>query len=583
LLLLAAALLVMTAIVVGCGGTATTTTGATTATTAGAPGTTAAPATETTTAVTAAPTSDQPVLKIGIIGGSFPSLNPFAASDVPSKTAWQSMYGSLVGYEVATKEFKPEFAESWTVSPDGLTYTFKVRSGAVWSDGKPITSKDAAFTLNTMVSGLASGVTASWGPFVSTIAKAEAPDDTTLIVTLSGPSPQSLILANLSVIPLLPEQFWGPLAAGDGSALKTATMDPAKEDVVVAGPFTIEKLDIQGTTIFKRIDTFYGEKPLITGYGVQSLMNVDAAIQALKAGELDVVVNIPPSGAEPLAAAGNLETKGIGVAPCFFVINYSKDYAAHPELTNVKVRQAMNVAVDRAQICKVVFRDFGTPGGFMLPPVFVPEFMSAAAPVPAFDTAQANSILDGLGFAKGSDGIRVANGVKMDYTVLVGGGERVLGDRIFGILKQNFAEIGVNLTEEVLDNPYAAFFVGETAYKNYPMMVFPGVGIQPDPQGLLAYQTSMMLSRANFSGYSNPAYDELFKQQAVTADPAQRKALIDQMAAILQQDVVYVGLADIPNLVAWDKAWQNLEDLSGLSGWFDVRNNWAFNRLAKQQ
>jgi peptide/nickel transport system substrate-binding protein len=418
-----------------------------------------------------------------------------------------------------------------------------------------------------------------WGPQVSTIAKAEAPDDTTLVVTLSGPSPQALAL--LCEVPVLPEQFWGPLAAGDGSNLKTATMDPAKETVVVAGPFTIEKLDLQGATIFKRIDTFYGEKPLITGWGALTLTNVDAAITALKAGDIDALANIPPSATPALAGEADLVTQGVGTSPSFLVVNYSEKYTAHPELTDAKVRHAMELAVDRAQICKVVYRDFATPGGFVLTPPYAPKFVSAAAPVPAFDVAQANSILDGLGFAKGSDGIRVANGVKMDYTVLVEGGLRTIQDAVFGILKQSFAEIGVGLTAKVLDDPYSAFFAGETAYQDYAMM-FLDIGTYPDPQGALAYQTSRMLSRANFSGYSNPAYDDLYNKQGSTIDPDERKALIDQMATILQQDVVYVGLTDFQNIMSWNKAWQNVEDLGGLAAWFDIRNNWAFNRLAKQ-
>ena len=60
------------------------------------------------------------------------------------------LYPNLVQYS-NDLEVQPELAESWTMSADGMTWTFKVRSGAVWSDGKPITSKDAAFTINTMV------------------------------------------------------------------------------------------------------------------------------------------------------------------------------------------------------------------------------------------------------------------------------------------------------------------------------------------------------------------------------------------------------------------------------------------------
>jgi peptide/nickel transport system substrate-binding protein len=577
--------LALTVIVAGCGDTTTTTTvGATptSGTTATSGGTAATTATSgaTTTAATTAPAGDQPMFRVGFVGGAFRSLNPFTGGGFAARLVWQTMYGSLGGYDATSQEIKPELAESWTVSPDGLSVTFKVRSGAVWSDGKPITSNDAAFTLNTMVNGLASGATGMWGPQVSSIAKAEAPDAATLVVTLSGPSPQ--VLAMLCEVPILPEQFWGPLAAGDGSNLKTATMDPSKEDIIVAGPFTIEKLDVQGATLFKRVDTFYGEKPLIVGWGAMTLTNVDAAMTALKNGNIDALAMVPPSATSALTGDPNLVTKGVGTSPAFLVVNYSPKYTAHPELTNVTVRQAMNLAVDRAQICKLVYRDFATPGGFILTAPYAPKFISAAIAPPAFDTAQANSLLDGLGFAKGADGVRVANGVKMEYTVLVEAGLRTIQDGVFGVLKQNFAEIGISLIEKVLDDPYSAFFAGETAYQDNAMM-FLDIGTYPDPQGALTYETSRMLGRANFSGYSNPAYDDLYAQQGVAIDPAQRKALIDKMAAMLAEDVVYVGLADFQNIMSWNKAWQNVEDLGGLSAWFDVRNNWSFNRLSKQE
>jgi peptide/nickel transport system substrate-binding protein len=176
----------------GCGGekATTTTTGAATVTTSAATETTAAPATETTTAVTTTPTGDQPVLRIGFVGGAFPQLNPWVGGGgFAAMMAWQVMYGTLVGYDAAASQFKPELAESWTTSSDGVTYTFKLRSGAVWSDGQPITSKDAAFTLNTILGGLQTGLTVFWGPNVSMLAKVEAPDDLTLVVTLAGPSP----------------------------------------------------------------------------------------------------------------------------------------------------------------------------------------------------------------------------------------------------------------------------------------------------------------------------------------------------------------------------------------------------------
>ena len=110
-------------------------------------------------------------------------------------------------------------------------------------------------------------------------------------------------------------------------------MDPAKETVVAAGPFTIEKLDIKGTTIFKRVDTFYGPKPMITGYGFQLFTNADAAIQALKAGEIDCVYQLPPTSSDTLKGDANLQIEGFGGSvPQTLIVNDSANNKKHPEL-----------------------------------------------------------------------------------------------------------------------------------------------------------------------------------------------------------------------------------------------------------
>ena len=112
---------------------------------------------------------------------------------------------------------------------NGLTWTFKLRSGAVWTDGQPITAKDAAFTINTVVK-FQGGAAAVPSPFVPGIKSATAVDDTTLDVTLAQPS--AALIANLFQLPILPEHVWSEYAKGDSAKLKTVSMDPADGPVV---------------------------------------------------------------------------------------------------------------------------------------------------------------------------------------------------------------------------------------------------------------------------------------------------------------------------------------------------------------
>ncbi len=521
---------------------------------------------------------DQPVFRLGTVGMGYDSLNPFVGTYAQDYAAWMLMYPNLAQYTGDLKP-QPDFAESWTTSADGLTWTFKTRAGATWTDGEPLTANDAAFTINTVVK-LQGGAAAALSPFVPGVKSAKATDDTTLEVKLEHPS--AALLANLFQLPILPEHFWAKYAEGDGAKLKTVTMDPAKEDLVVAGPFTIEKLDIKGTTIFKRVDSFYGPKPLITGYGFQLFTNADAAIQALKSDQVDCVYSLPPTAAEPIRSAGNLEIEGFGGGiPQTWIVNYSSNNTRHPELRDLQVREALDLAIDRSDMIDTVYGGFAVPGGSLLLNQYVPEFMTAPVPTSDRDLEKANQILDGLGFAKGADGIRVADGVKMEYTLLVGTMNRAIDSRLADILKANLAEIGVGLKQKVVDNQVPIIFSTPKPYTDYDMTLIMW-GLTPDPDWSTLISTSTMLGMYNLTGYSNPAYDKLWEKQTSEMDAAKRKALIDQMAEILQSDKVILPICYTQLVTAWNEKWQNVPDAGTVFGFYTYLNKTQFNSLAVQ-
>jgi peptide/nickel transport system substrate-binding protein len=525
----------------------------------------------------ASPSGDQPVYRLGTVGMGYDSLNPFVGMFAMDYAAWMLMYPNLAQYS-NDLQAQPDLAESWTTSEDGLTWTFKLRSDGVWSDGKPITAKDAEFTINTVVK-FQGGSAAVLAPFVPGIETATAVDDTTLEVKLAQPS--AALLANLFQLPILPEHSWAKYAEGDGAKLKTVSMDPADGPVIVSGPFQIEKLDYKGTTIFKRLDTFYGPKPLITGYGYQLFTNADAAIQALKNDQVDCVNFLPPASAAAVKADANLQVEGIGSIPLLMPVNYSKNNTKHPELNNPQVRQALDLAVDRTAIIDSVYSGFASPGGSLLLPEYVPQFLSAEVPVTQRDVAKANQLLDDLGYAKGSDGIRVADGVKMQYTVLISTQGVGTDGRTADVLKQNFAEIGVGLQKQVVDNPFTVINGGAKPYSDYGMMLTMW-GLTPDPDWSLLISTSQMLGVYNPSGYSNSEYDDLWAQQTSEMDAAKRKAIIDQMSAMLVDEVVNVSLAYTQDVVAWDKKWQGVSEGGSVFGYYHYLNKTQLNGLAVQ-
>jgi len=193
------------------------------------------------------------VLRIGSDGG-IDSLNPFVAQLTDAYSAFEYIYPMLVQYD-AKLQLSPDFASSWTLSPDGRVWTFHTRANAHWSDGKPLTAEDAAWTLGIMLK-FQNGATASSATDVAHMTSAVAPNATTLVVTYD--KPVANVLSQLQQLPILPEHIWAKYAVGKGQGLKTFA-NPAP--IVSGGPFELVKFVSKEVALFERNPEWWGPKP----------------------------------------------------------------------------------------------------------------------------------------------------------------------------------------------------------------------------------------------------------------------------------------------------------------------------------
>ena len=145
------------------------------------------------------PSSGTGVLRIGWLENP-ESLNPFVAYNGSDYEIFHLNYDYLVGHDPATMKPRPEFAESWTRSPDGLVWTFTIRHGMTWQDGQPATASDVAFTYNYIIDNQMAMFTS----YTEGIMSVKALDDYTVEVRTAKPKPNMLS----SVIPILPEHIW---------------------------------------------------------------------------------------------------------------------------------------------------------------------------------------------------------------------------------------------------------------------------------------------------------------------------------------------------------------------------------------
>ena len=171
------------------------------------------------------PAPSKVTFTVGILG-DIDSANPFTGIVAEAYEIFQMEYPTLTEYSATDFSPAPGLAESWQESADKKTWTYKIRSGLTWSDGEPLTAKDAAYTFNRIINGEYEQT--NYGSYVENITKAEAPDDTTLVLTVSKPSP---IMEKLYVY-ILPQHIWEKI---DEKAVKSYKNEGTEASPTVGG------------------------------------------------------------------------------------------------------------------------------------------------------------------------------------------------------------------------------------------------------------------------------------------------------------------------------------------------------------
>src|SRR5262245_22509967 len=340
------------------------------------------------------------------------SLNPFVAFNSAAYTTFEYIYPMLVQYNPSL-QFVPDFARSWQQSADGRTWTFHTQPNAKWSDGKPLTAADAAWTYSTILK-FQNGATANSAGYVAHMTSATAPNATTLVLKYS--QPVANVLSQVQQAPILPEHIWAKYATGNGKALKRFQNNAP---IVSGGPFILTKYTPKQIALFKRNPGYYGTKPHIDGFGLQFFQTTDAMVTALKSGQLDGIETVPPTSVATLKAAHFVVPSSTGDAFDDFIINsIPTRLASHRELLNPLLRQAFDHAINRQAIVQTALLGHGQPGSTIIPPA-TGDWSDPAIKPATFSLATANQLLDKAGYKMGPNGLRIANGHPMSYTVIM--------------------------------------------------------------------------------------------------------------------------------------------------------------------
>jgi peptide/nickel transport system substrate-binding protein len=500
------------------------------------------------------------------------SLNPYVAFNQDAYNTFEYIYPFLIQYDKANSKFVPDFATSWKTSNGGKTWTFKTRKGAKWTDGKPLTARDAAWSINTDVKYAGTGAANAAG-LIAHIKNAKAPNATTLVINYAAAAGN--VLGQFQQFAILPQHVWAKHTGHKGADLKTfANSAP----VVGAGPFKLTKFKKDEIALFQRNDSFYGEKPKVDAFGLRMFSNEDALVSALKAHEIDAIEDVPGTAIKTLKKSFNIRSVP-GVSQTDFILNSNPKKKAHRELLNLKLKEAFAHSIDRAQIAKVVFLGYAKPAFSIIPPATGQWFNKNLKPE-KFDLGLANKILDQLGYKKGSDGIRVAQGHKMSYQVITPT-DLPSVNRTFQILQPDFRKIGVKLTQRALDSTAAfdAISAPDNKYLNFDLSLWNWVALI-DPDFMLSVVTCAQYGGWSDSGYCNKRYDHMYSQQQLTPNQDKRRALVWKMQAYLYKQRPYIWLATEDAVWAVSKSWGGL--VASPQGPFNSISKLSLTRVHKQ-
>jgi peptide/nickel transport system substrate-binding protein len=473
------------------------------------------------------------------LGGDATSLNPVIATDGISYTVEWPIFDSLLELD-ANLTVRPLLAESWEVSKDGLTYTFKLKKGVKWHDGKPFTARDVAFTFYSVLDPKVTTPHRAYFDalvgFPELTAKdnpkrpdelatkpIEVLDDHTVRFRLRYPSGSFLAVLVNPRAGIVPEHVL------KGADLNTAEFN---RKPVGTGPFKFVEWRRGERIVMEANEQYHAGRPALNRLIFRIIPDAVVLLQELKAGGVDFIENPPLTEVARLKQTAGLKVL-IADNTSYTYVGWRQDVAP---FNDVRVRRALNHAVDVPSIVREVLQGYAAISTGQFPPSSW-AFDPSVKPY-AYDPARAKALLAEAGFKPGPDGVLVKDGKRLSFSLRHDQANQSVKDTAV-IVQEYLKRVGVEVTLEALDWP--------TFVKKLFASDFEGIVVgwtnhhDPDPFAYTIWHSSQWKGR-NFAHYKNPRVDELLEQARRTAVVAERKRAYAEFSRVLMDDAPYVFL-----------------------------------------
>jgi peptide/nickel transport system substrate-binding protein len=471
---------------------------------------------------------------LAVIGADPPSLDPHQESTFATLQLVAPLYSTLLQTDpYAYPKIIGDLATEWKISPDALTYTFKIRQGVKFHDGTVLTAADVKATYDKLIFP-PEGVRSIRKAAYSAVTSVQAPDASTVVFKLKHAS--ASLLENLA-------SPWNVIYPK-----KYLDNDPNHfmRNVVGSGPFKFKSYTRGATFEGERNpDYFVKDRPYLNGYKFFISPETSVRAAAVRSGRAYIEFrDLPHSEVE--AIKKQLGDKVVVQhTPMTGQFGVAFNTTVKP-FNDARVRKAFTLGLDRYTAGRVLFHLTGLKdvGALMRPGTewALPE--AELQKLPGFgkdmekNRAEAKKLLAEAGYPNGLKVVLKNRNVKLPYQDFA----------VFAI--QEWRKIGIEADHRPLET--AAWFADGRDNTNFEVIILPTVEANDDPDLFLRRYTTG--DAQNWGKFSDPAIDDLFSRQARTLDPTERKKLIQQLQKTVLENAYYMpGLWWTRNVVHWAK------------------------------
>lgn len=397
-------------------------------------------------------------------------------------------------------------AESYEISPDRKTYTFTIRDGITFHNGQPVTAEDAVWSILRVKDPQDPKVFPV--PALERIESITAPDERTVVITLTEPSNEFLSYLTLAILP----------------------RDYTEQDTapVGTGPFKYVSRQPQVEVVLEKNENYWGTPAQLDRVVYKIIENSDTLLMSLQSGAIDLCSHMTSTQIAQLPEGFHVEEGTMNLVTAMYL-----NHAVEP-LNDIRVRQALCMGVDKQGLIDLAFDGYGTPIGSSMYPAFGKYFDESLTDYYPHDVEQAKALLAEAGYP---DGLTLTMTVPSDKKPYTDTAE---------VLVAQLAEIGVTL--EVLPVEWDTWVEESYNGRNYQTTM---VGVDASTMTARALLERFVSGhRKNFINYSDPQYDALFQKAQAATDDAEQTRLYKEMERNLTENAANVYIQDLADLVA---------------------------------